>query len=570
MLPVVLCFGRLTPMAATDDSLNFLQMSLSLFGGLALFLFGMNHMTEVLKEAAGSGLRSALGKLTKNRFSAVATGSVVTAIFQSSSVTTVLLVGFMSAGLMTLQQSIGVIMGANIGSTVTAQIIAFKVAKYALALVGVGFAMSFVRRFDRVKQVGLFLMGLGLIFHGMGLMSDATSPLRDYPPFIDVMKQMDRPLLAILAGATFTAIVQSSALTTGVVIVLASQGFIRLEAGIAIAMGANIGTCATAMLASIGKPRPAVQAAVSHIIFNVIGVVGWFFFIDQLAMLVQRITPGSTADALPRQIANAHTIFNIANTVALIGFIGPFAALVRRIVPLAPTPTTVAKPQYLDDVYLSTPDAAIDAVCRELVRLGRFVETVIAKGHHAATVGDRDDLAKMIRMDEQVDASYRQIIDYLRRLLHESISVAQAQQIQTYMDAANYTENIGDTVERMFGALARDRIEQRVEMSDATRKPLDELCANVIAAYAKVNDALERQDMNLATEVIKSKADIWHLVDAADDQIAKRLSSRDADRVELFRLESDLAEQHRRVFYFARRIAKAIVGEVSEVERTKA
>jgi phosphate:Na+ symporter len=197
-----------------------------LLGGLALFLFGMEQMTGALKHAAGSGMRSLLAGLTRNRFLALFTGAFVTAVIQSSSVTTVLVVGFISAGLMSLPQSVGIIIGANVGTTITAQIIAFKVTQYALVLIAAGFGANFLARTDRVRQIGAMAMGLGLVFFGMGLMSDATSPLRGYAPFIEAMGSMQRPIFGIAAAAAFTALVQSSSATTGIVIVLASQGFI--------------------------------------------------------------------------------------------------------------------------------------------------------------------------------------------------------------------------------------------------------------------------------------------------------------------------------------------------------
>ncbi len=265
----------------------------------------------------------------------------MTAVVQSSSVTTVLVVGFISAGLMSLTQSIGIIMGANIGTTITAQLIAFKITHYSLVLVAIGFFTLFCSKNEKARHYGHMIMGLGLIFFGMHLMSDGTKPLRSYQPFMEMMQQMDNPLWAILLAAGFTALVQSSSATTGLVITLAAQGFISLDAGIALIFGANIGTCITAILASIGKPREAVRAAVVHVLFNVAGVAIWFAFIPQLALFVTWLSPANPdlvgtarlAAETPRQIANAHTVFNVANTMLLIWFTAPLAWLVQRIVP---------------------------------------------------------------------------------------------------------------------------------------------------------------------------------------------------------------------------------------------
>ena len=374
-------------------------MGMKLYGGLALFLFGMEQMSDSLKAVAGDRMKDILAKLTANRFMGAITGAFVTAIIQSSSVTTVLVVGFISAGLMSMAQSIGIIMGANIGTTITAQIVAFKVTKAALLMIGVGFTMLFGSKKESIKHYGTMLMGLGLVFFGMSVMSDAMSPLRTYQPFLDLMIQMESPLVGILVAAAFTGLIQSSSATTGIVIVMASQGFITLPAGIALAFGANIGTCVTALLASIGKPREAVRAAVVHIGFNVAGVLIWVFFIDYLAQFVTSFSPShpelSGVDRLgaetPRQIANAHTIFNIANTLIFIGFTTQFARLVEWLVPDAPldeTKVLTVRAKYLDEVLLTTPALALDRVRLEVLHMGEKVENMLKSIMPAIISGD--------------------------------------------------------------------------------------------------------------------------------------------------------------------------------------
>ncbi|HKJ20338.1 MAG TPA: Na/Pi symporter, partial [Woeseiaceae bacterium] len=261
-------------------------MTMELLGGLALFLFGIDQLTDSLKAVAGDRMKAILARLTSTRFSGALTGAFVTAVIQSSSVTTVLVVGFTTAGLMSFSQSIGVIMGANIGTTITAQIVAFKVTKAALGMIALGFSILFFAKRDAFRHYGGIIMGLGLVFFGMSLMSDAMEPLRSYQPFLDMMVRMENPLIGILVAAAFTALIQSSSATTAIVIVMAGQGFISLPAGIALAFGANIGTCVTALLAAIGKPREAIRAATTHILFNIAGVVIWVAFIDQLAEFV--------------------------------------------------------------------------------------------------------------------------------------------------------------------------------------------------------------------------------------------------------------------------------------------
>ena len=300
---------------AVSQDVDWFYLVMALFGGLAMFLYGMEQMSDGLQAAAGDKLKDVLAGLTKNRFLGAITGAFVTAVLNSSSVTTVLVVGFISAGFMTLTQSVGIIMGANIGSTFTAQIVAFNVTQYALLLVALGFFMLFTAKTERIRHYGSMIMGLGLIFYGMGVMGEAMNPMRTYEPFLELMVKMENPLLGILVGAVFTGLVQSSAATTGIAIVMATEGLISLPAGIALSFGANIGTCVTAILAAIGKPAEAVRAAVVHISFNIAGVLLWVMFIPQLAEFIVNISPSAAeltgkekmAAEVPRQIANAHT-----------------------------------------------------------------------------------------------------------------------------------------------------------------------------------------------------------------------------------------------------------------------
>ena len=241
-------------MTDSTTTLDYGVMIMDLAGGLALFLFGMRNLTDSLKTVAGERMKQVLGKLTTNRFSGAIAGALVTAVIQSSSITTVLVVGFVSAGLMSLGQSVGVILGANIGTTITAQIIAFKITKYALAMIAAGFIVELVSKKPVSRHYGSVVIGLGLLFLGMEFMSEAMNPLRAYSPFLETMQEMRNPLIGIAVGAGFTALVQSSSATTGIVIVLSTQGLIPLEAGIALIFGSNIGTCVTALLSSIGKP----------------------------------------------------------------------------------------------------------------------------------------------------------------------------------------------------------------------------------------------------------------------------------------------------------------------------
>ncbi len=551
----------------TQEILEVWPIIIGLAGGLALFLFGMEQMTDSLKQIAGSRMKSMLARLTTNRVSATFAGAFVTAIIQSSSVTTVLVVGFISAGLMTLSQSIGIIIGANVGTTITAQIIAFKVTKYALILVAIGFTMLFTSKRERIRHYGTMLMGLGLIFFGMELMSNATSPLRSYEPFILFMQRMASPWLGILAGAAFTAVVQSSSATTGVVIVLATQGFISLEAGIALVLGANIGTCVTALLAAIGKPREAVRAAVVHVLFNVVGVVVWIGFIGYLASFVEMFSPASSglegvdrlAADTPRQIANAHTLFNVANTVIFLPFTGLLAKLVIRLVPDRPeSADAVIQPRYLDGILLSTPALALDRVRMELRRMGERAARMLSEALPVALDGEVEDLKALQSRDEEIDVLHAAVITYLGQLAKENLDQSQTELHYDYLEAANNIESIADLIETNVVTAGMERIGVGFNVSAATHEKLTALHDRVREAVRLTFQALDAHNSAMAGEVIGAKGEINRLADEAEAHLARRLVADEPDRLSLYRFESELIEYLKRVYYFAKRIAKAV------------
>ena len=552
----------------TRQSLEVGIILMQLFGGLALFLYGMEQMTAAMKAVAGAGMKRLLARLTTNRFKAAFAGAFVTAVIQSSSVTSVLVVGFISAGLLSLQQSIGVIMGANIGTTVTAQIIAFKITQYSLILVTVGFALLFLTKKEKVRQYGLAILGLGLLFFGMELMSEATQPLRTYGPFISLMGHMDNPLYGILVSAAFTGLVQSSSATTGVIIVLASQGFVTLEAGIALAFGANIGTCFTAMLAAIGKTREAVRAAAVHILFNIAGVLIWIAFIDQLAIIVRWISPSAAglegtarlAADTPRQIANAHTVFNITNTLLFIWFTVPLARLIARLLPEKKEDDKQrVQPRYLDEVLYQTPVLALDRVRMELRRLGERTYRMVYDALPVMLQGSEEDLLALAERDDEVDTLHKATIDYLGELLKRNLSDEQSALLSKYMAAANNIESIGDLVEINIVEDGLERLKKRVEISPSTRMVLEKLHEKVCWSVQMALQSLDASDKEMAGIVIKAKKDVSRLADEAEHHIRYRLTAELDDRTTLFRLESEIIEYLKRVYYFARRIAKTVV-----------
>ena len=578
-LALLLAAGTGAVMAATsvngappgDQPLDWWTMGIGLLGGLALFLYGLDLMADALKAVAGERMKDILASLTSNRFLGAVTGAVVTAIINSSSVTTVLLVGFISAGLMSLAQSIGVIMGANIGSTVTAQLIAFKVSEAALLFIACGFAMLFVSRIERIRHYGGILMGLGLIFLGMGIMSEAMTPLRSYQPFLDVMAHLENPLVGILVGTVFTALIQSSAATTGITIVLASQGLLNLPAGIALAFGANIGTCATALLAAIGKPREAVRAAVAHVVFNVAGVLLFVGFIDQLASLVEAISPthaelsgaARLSAEVPRQIANAHTLFNVLNTLLFIGFTGQIARVVEWLVPDRPLDeeALVVQARYLDEELLATPSLALDRARLEVLRMGERVQEMMTRILPAILSGNKETLRDIERMDDDVDTLHGYILTYLGRISRLTLTEGQTNELMRLMEAVNDLENIGDTIETNLVVLGRARIDQGVSISQPTREVLTGLHSAVDKALQAAVHAVSQKTDLAARNVTSMKQEISRIADSAAAHEAQRLVAVEPKRIPAYTLEIDIIEKLKRIYYFAKRMAKTVETE---------
>lgn len=538
-------------------------------GGLALFLFGMDVMTRSLKQVAGDYMKTLLGRMTSNRFVGLATGATITAIIQSSSITTVLLVGFISAGLMSNAQSVAVILGANIGTTVTAQILALKVTEFALPILAAGFFVSFTARREEWQQYGLIVLGLGFVFFGMSIMGDAMTPLRSYQPFLDFMASLDQPILAALVGAVFTAVIQSSSATTGILIVMAGQGLIGLEAAIAIALGANIGTCITAALAAIGKPREAVRAALVHTLFNIAGVAIWIGLVGHLAEVAHLISPSHpeltglarTAAEVPRQIANVHTLFNVVNAALFIGFTTQITRLSEWLLPDRPLAKDErVAPHFLNDQFLATPAIALDAARREVVRLGELVRDMLGAVMPSATSGNRLELERLANMDKPVDVLHRAIIGYLRSVSLANLSSDQSDMLVALIKIANDLEHIGDQVATNIVSTARKRMDEKVVISDQTSRAIAALHAKVCTALERALAALDQEDLAGAKSVRAMKQDLVNMIEKIARHEIARLQADEPERLSTYAREIELIEILDDIFKTTRRIARTEIG----------
>jgi len=555
--------------ASESTEISWFFLIVGLLGGLSLFLYGMDRMSDALKIVAGEKMKDVLGMLSNNRLIGMITGAIVTAVIQSSSVTTVMLVGFVSAGLMSLSQTVGVILGADIGTTITAQIVAFKVTKYALLLLAVGFGMLFFSNREKIQQYGYMILGLGMIFFGMGVMKDAMEPLRTYQPFIDLMANMSNPILGILVAAIFTAMVQSSSASMGVVIVLAMQGLITLEAGISLALGANIGTCVTAGLASLGKPREAVRVAVCHVLFKIFGVLILLPLIGPFAKFVVFISPSpaegltsmqAAASVLPRQVANAHTLFNIGIGILFLPLVTYFARLVFWLVPDKPLPEVVEiQPKYLSDMLLQTPSLALDAARHEIKRMGKRVDLMNGAMMPAVLTGKKHALQAVREMDEEVDVLYKHVVNYLAEVSKLQLNEYQTQKMIKLMGAVNDLEQIGDVIEVSLVDLGEKRIKKGFEISVATQKVINTVHVVVADALKAAVRAVVEEDKDYATRVIAMKSDLNRLVEQANLHQAKRLVSEDSGKFEAYSVEVDIIEKLKRIYYYASRMAKTVL-----------
>jgi phosphate:Na+ symporter len=569
---VFIAFAAEQGMAA-GESPDWLQLGLGLFGGLALFLGGLQQLSDGMKNAAGNALRDVLAKLTTNRFKGALTGAFITGILNSSTVTTLLVVGFISGGMMTLAQSVGVIMGANIGSTVTAQLLAFDLSAYSLGPVAIGFFMLFTAKREKVKYYGMMLMGIGLVFYGMGLMSGAMTPLRSFEPFLDILKTLENPLAGIIAGAVFTAIVQSSAATVGIAIAMASEGLLALPAGIALALGANIGTAVTTGFMGFlsSKSTEAVRASVVHILFNVVGVLLWLPLIWLLVEIAIWISPSSpelegaarAASEVPRQIANANTFFNVINTLLFIGFTGWFARMAERLVPeRAPEAGVIIKPEFLEAAALAAPSIALQQVRLELGRVGDIALGMLRDVTPALAKRDLKLLEDIVRRDDEVDILEAEILEYLGKLRVGSLTDEESHEFQGLMTAADNLESLADVIETDIFSLAQKLGDVTSTPGEETRGLLGELHATVVESVELTVRSIRDNDQQAAESVLTMKDRVRDQSARLLERKALRLTTENSDYLELVRLEMSFIDQMRRIYTLAKRIAKVTLPPV--------
>ena len=494
--------------ASSNKEISWFLMITSLFGGLGMFLYGMEMMSDGMKIAAGNRMRSVLEKLTSNRFLAVGVGAFVTMVIQSSSATTVMLVSFVNSGLLSFVQGLGVILGSNIGSTITAQIVAFKVTDYALALIAVGAIMALFSKKDATKNIGFVILGFGLLFYGMKVMSDTMKPLRSNPTFNSILTSFENPFMGILAGAAFTALIQSSSATTGIVITLASGGSITLEAGIPLIFGANVGTCVTALLAGLNASREAKRVAIAHVTFNLLGVGLFCFWIPTFAEFISQ-----TSDNIPRQIANAHTIFNILATVVFIPFTPLVAKLILQYFPDEEIDRDISKPavMHLNENTLQTPAIAITNAQAEIRGVIGLLERVV--GSVAMPFLSNESLSDVENEEEDFEKGLQnriekitflnnEISSYLIKINNQDLTDVQSREVFTLVSVVNNVNSIKNSVGlRLHDLMIKKEMEED-GLSDSLLNEIESFHKKMVKQIKRLGKFFEKYDQTKIDKIV--------------------------------------------------------------------
>ncbi|HBS85623.1 MAG: hypothetical protein A2W91_14330 [Bacteroidetes bacterium GWF2_38_335] len=459
-----------------------LMMSIGLLGGLGIFLFGMFMMSEGLQKAVGNKMRSILSSVTNNRFVAVGVGAFVTTVIQSSTATSVMLVSFVHSGLMRFSQTIGLILGAAIGSTITVQLIAFNFSAYSLIFVVIGFCMRFFAGRENLRNIGQAVLGFGLLFYGMFVMSQSLTPLKFYEPFIEFIVRLENPLIGVAVGAIITALIHSSAAFIGIMIILASQGLLSIEAGIGMVLGANLGTPATAILAGLKSNRESKKVGLAQLMFKMVGVVIFIFWIPSFADFIEWLSPKSgnadmasaLSDNVPRQIANAHTVFNILIVLMFLPLTDAFAKMVHKMLPEKTGSDDEFKVKFLDNQILTTPTLALNLAKQEVVRMANITQDMVNDILLVFFLKDKKVLAEIMKKEEQVNFLRENINAYLLKISRRYIQEEQAQEAFQIMYTVKEIEQIADIVSTNLKKQADEWIASNAEFSDAGKTEITE------------------------------------------------------------------------------------------------
>ena len=505
-----------------------IQIVFGLLGGLAVFIYGMNMMSECLQKAAGEKMKKILSLLTRNPVMGALAGMLVTAVLQSSSATTVMAIGFVSAGLMTLPQAISIIFGANIGTTMTAQLIAFKLSDYIYAIIFIGFIVYFISKSERVKNVGMTIFAFGLLFLGIETMGSVMKPLASSPIFTELIgKVADVPILGVAVGALMTVVVQSSSATIAVLQNFAAQpgadgvtSIIGLAGAIPILFGDNIGTTITALLASIGQPKDAKRTALAHCIFNISGCFLFIWFVKPLAAFIQYISPkGPEIEVISRQIANTHTFFNLVMTLIWVPLVGVMVKIVMCLIPDGEVKEVNAvQTKFLDNKLISQPTVALQLAVRELMNCGEQVGVTLKKAAEKIDSGDGASVEEFVKSREVTAELTGKITDYLAEMAaagvmteQQAARAAELQYVLIDIDRiSELTKNVAVSMqtEKLVKKDKKSAKEERVQFSQEASKDIQKSMELVSEMYNMVMKMVNNEEANEAENLVKMKEKI--------------------------------------------------------------
>jgi len=507
------------------------EVVFGLFGGLGLFIFGMKYLSEGLQKVAGTKLRRILRSLTQSKLRGISLGALVTSIVQSSSVTTVILVGLINAGIINLMQAASVVIGANIGTTITAQIIAFKITKYALPAIGIGVIMILVPKRKKMQFWGQVILSFGFVFLGLSIMSSVMKPLKDIPAVTDFFVQLsNNPLLGILLGIIFTMAIQSSSASIGMVIALASVGLIDFRAALYLILGDNIGTTITAWLASIGGTLSTKRMACFHTFFNVIGV-SYFVFLVNLGIyerFVDLITPGViNMDTIGRNIANAHTFFNVFNAIFFMFILGPIVNIIKRLLP-GKDIFVSAELKYLQDKLLNTPEIAIDSAKEELIAMAEMVKENIKTAIDGFLDKDKRSVSHVTTQEDAIDNIQHDITFYLARLSTYNLSPEVGGQLPPLLHSINDLERISDHAVNI-SELTEKVIQDNLNFSNNALAEMRTMYAKIEDMFDNTIAAVKDNDKISAEKVLQFEKEINRMQQEYLVQHSKRLCERKCD-----------------------------------------
>ncbi len=473
-----------------------------ILGGLALFLYGLRVLSGSLKKIAGDSLKDMLERLTSRPLKGVFVGAFITSIIQSSSVTMVTLIGLINAGLLTLEQAVGVMLGAEIGTTFTAQLVAFKIGTFYLPIIAVGFFLNFFAKSERNKHLGQAILGFGILFLGMHIMKTGVQPLRTDPSSVEFLKSFGRnPLLGLLAGTIFTFIVQSSTATTGLVIAMGMENVIDLPSAIVLIFGANIGTTSTGLLASIGGSLSAKRTAVAQFMINISGVALFLPFLWNFAGIVELTSPN-----LPRQIANAHTIFNVTVTLIMLPLVGGIVTMVKKVVP-GEVIKVDRGVKFLDEYTLRTPSLALGQASKETLRMAKTTSEMLGHVMEALEMEDTKLVRTVAKKEEAVDELHDAIKGYLTRLSGEDLSKTQVRQLSILTHSITDIERVADHANNLAELMER-KVKEGLSFSDPASKELRSMFEKVKYSYDTSIEVLERGDEELGERVLDIEREV--------------------------------------------------------------